>query len=110
MKFLTRDTLAISMLAVVMLISMVDLMLAVWLLDPAEGFHIQERNPIVVKLVSLTRDFRYFIPLKIIGTFISCGAAYSLYKKRHKLGFPVCVGLFCFQVVLLRYLCFGHLL
>ncbi len=104
------DVTTTIMLLLVGLISALDLVLAVWLLDPqSSSFVVDERNPVIIQIVQLTGDFRLFIPLKIIGTLLSIFVAYKIYRGNTKLGFVITCGVFAFQVLLLFYLAFGHL-
>ena len=99
------------MLAVIGIISAFDLVLAVWLLDPSSSsFATQEKNPIIVQLAKLTGDFSLVIPLKILGTMVSLYITYRIYVKDARKGFVICCGVFFFQLLLLLYLSFGHLL
>ena len=96
------------MWVIIGLISLLDLILAVALLDPSSL--VQEKNPIVVELVRLTGDFSLFIPCKILGTLASLVIARKIYNINNKWGLSVCSGVCLFQLCLLMYLLFGHLL
>lgn len=96
------------MLFVIFLISMIDLFLAVRLLEPqSKRFAIDEKNPIIVWLVGLTDDFSIFIPAKILGTVICILLAKRLYIKNNNKGFLVCSVVCFLQIMLLIYLFFG---
>lgn len=107
-----NDKILYSMLVAIGLISLFDLYLAVTLLDPSNssGFKATEKNPVIVNIVLLTGDFSIFIPCKIIGTAVSMFITKRIYDKSRKRGTSICVGVFIFQLLLLAYLAFGHLL
>ena len=97
------------MLFIIGIISMIDLALAIYLLDPTSdyAFSMQEKNPMVVWIVRLTGDFSIFVPMKILGTIISLLSAKQLYVADRKRGSIVCSGVCPFQILLLAYLLFG---
>jgi len=108
----TNDIIFYAMLVAIGLISLFDLYLAITLLDPSNSsaFEATEKNPIVVRMVLITGDFSLFIPLKIIGTVVSMLITKRIYNKNRKWGTSICAGVFVFQLALLAYLAFGHLL
>lgn len=107
-----NDKILYSMLIMIGLISLLDLYLAITLLDPSNSisFKVLEKNPVIVRIVLLTGDFSIFIPCKIIGTAVSMFIIKRIYNKSRKWGTSICAGVFGFQLLLLGYLAFGHLL
>ena len=96
------------MLFTIFLISMIDLFLTVHLLDPQDRrFAIDEKNPFIVWLVSLTNDFSIFIPAKILGTITCVLVAKKLYIANNNRGFWICSVVCFLQIMLLIYLFFG---
>lgn len=98
-----------TMWITIALISLIDLILAIWLLDPSrmEYFRAAEQNPMVVKLVELTGDMSLFIFCKIVGTIASVFIGKKVFEHNEKWGLSVAGGVLTFQLWLLYYLLYG---
>jgi len=90
-------------------ISLIDLFLALWFLDPShmDFLRTQEKNPIVIKLIELTGDMSFFTVCKVVGTAVSLLIVRKIYLSNRKWGLSIVSGMFIFQACLLYYLLFG---
>ena len=97
------------MWSVVGAVSALDLFLALWFLDPSHmpTLKVQEKNPVVIKLIELRGDMSYFTVCKILGTLVSLWIVRKNYQKNKKWGLSIVFGMFVFQTCLLYYLLFG---
>lgn len=109
MKRVVSSAFFYIMWSVVGVVSVLDLFLALWFLDPSHmpTLKAQEKNPIVIKLIELSGDMSFFTTCKILGTLASLWIVRKIYQKNKKWGLSVVFGMFIFQTCLLYYLLFG---
>ena len=98
-----------TMWSIVGIISVLDLALALWFLDPSHmaDLRTQEKNPVVIKMIELSGDMSFFTVAKILGTLVSLWIVRKIYQRNKKWGLSVVSGMFIFQACLLYYLLFG---
>ena len=97
------------MWSIIGMISLVDLFLALWLLDPdhMKEFRLTEKNPVVIELVELTGDMYLFIWCKVSGTILAIFFGKKIFDYSEKWGLTVTGGVLAFQLWLLYYLMYG---
>ena len=91
---------------IVGLISLLDLYLGVKFLPINNIIHLQnqEKNPIIVMLISMSGDTSLFVVCKIVGTISVLAIIKWMYTLSFKWGISVCFSVFVAQVSLLFYL------